>query len=284
MTTNVTGNMRGLASDLENIPDLPSAVNSGIKGDEAHAREGGYHISIEDQPADNYSVVRPDDKAPPGSWPRDQASAIDTSMSTPDMVRAWDRVYAVWADHSDPRRKYFNAFNGWNGKGDAERLDFYANTRKVASADHKWHCHDENGRKYVNDPEMRRAKRSVYAGETVQQYLTGTGGDSEMGGRLVVLQDALGKYWACDGILRYEVDKGTADSLVSPSQAGAYLGTYPSILRFGTSPEGMGSWGRDVATLGGDVTLSAQQVVDLLKTDPEFRAMIIACVNEAEDS
>ena len=79
-----------------------------------------------------------------------------------------------------------------------------------------------------------------------------------MGGRLLVIQDSTQKYWACDGILRYQVDEATAKSLVSGTAAGAYLGTYPSVLQFGTTPEGMNSWGRDVATLGG--TLSDAQV------------------------
>ncbi len=265
MTTEAPDQLRAFARDVEDIPELPSAVNSGIVGDLAHRLNGGYHISIEDQPSDNYSVIRVNDKAPPGNWPRNLAAAVDTSMSTADMVRTWNRVYAVWAARgSDPRAKYFNAFNGWNGVGEAERLDFVTGSRTIASPDHKWHSHDETPRRYVNDAEMRRAKRSVYRGETVQQYLFGnqTSQGGNMAGRLVVIKDTSNQHWACDGIWRTAVSPAAAASIAGPGNANDYLGAYVGIQNFGTTPAGMDAWGRDTATAAavGNAVVSPTQI------------------------
>lgn len=154
------------------LPDYPSAVFSGIKGDKTHRASGGYHISIEDNPSGNYSIVLPKDKAPPGRWPRNTASAGDRSMSTADMIKAWNRWYLVWSNRArDPRAKYVRAYNGWNGKGSAERLDFAKGTRTLASSDHKWHDHREAYRTYVNDTELVRALLSIERGESIEQYV-----------------------------------------------------------------------------------------------------------------
>src|SRR4051812_12278488 len=134
-----------------------SAVFSGIVGDKAHQSRGGYHISIEDQPSNNYSVTRPDDQAPPGTWPRNMAAALDISMNVADMKLWTTRWEKVWADKTDPRRKYFNAFNGYKGTGDAKRYDFVTNKITTASPDHKWHGHKEWKRRYINDPTALKA-------------------------------------------------------------------------------------------------------------------------------
>lgn len=262
MTTSETPTLRAAATDIENIPDLPSAVNSGIVGDRKHAAEGGYHISLMDQPSDNYSAVRPDDKAPPGNWPRDLAAAIDTSMSTDDMVRTWYRVEAVWANPSDPRHKYTNAFNGWNGVGSAERLDFVAGTRTNASSDHMWHCHDEWRRRYVNDPEARRAKISMYRGETIAQYLFGTptgGNDMKL-----LVQDTKGGVHLVDGTWRRYIGQVGQVAGYSPTQAGSpkLLGPFGNdgqVANFGTPPDGMDVWGKDV-----NAPVLSQTVLDAL--------------------
>lgn len=172
MTTLATAVWVDYMNKACSLPDYPSAVFSGITGDKAHRLKGGYHISIQDQPRDNYSVILPDDKAPPGKWARNTASAGDRSMSTSDMIKAWNRWYAVWLNRDkDPRAKYFRGYNGWNGKGSAERLDFRKGTRTNASADHKWHDHREGHRRYCNDPELIRAGLSIERGESIEQYL-----------------------------------------------------------------------------------------------------------------
>lgn len=272
MATLASSNMRGLASDLENISDLPTAVNSGIVGDVAH-KQRGYHTSIEDLADPNdYSNRRPDDKAPPGTWPRNLAAAIDTSMATSDMVRVWNRIYAVWANLNDPRRQYINAFNGWNGVGEAERLDFVSGTRTVATVDHKWHCHQEIRRRFVNDPQMRRAIRSIYAGETITQYL---GTNNTTGGEVsnsVLIQDTSNKVWLCDGKWRRFIGMAGSPEAAGygPTQAGSpnLLGPFGNggaVANYGTSPEGMNAWGRDVDA----PALSPAQITALATTVAE---------------
>lgn len=160
-----------------------SAVLSGIVGDEAHQRGGGYHISIENNRATNYSVIRPDDKAPPGTWPRDLAAAIDMSMNPNDMNVCSSRLWHVWNDTSDPRRIYLNGFNGWfNDGGPAKRYDFVTQGISTTTSDHKWHVHNEIRRRYVTDMFAANAILSILRGETKEQYLAGIAGsgDEEM--------------------------------------------------------------------------------------------------------
>lgn len=151
--------------------EYSSAVFSGIVGDLAHRKRGGYHISIQDQSASNFSVVRADDAAPPGDWSRKDASALDMSMSKTDMVTSTRRWVAVWADKSDPRRKYFNAVNGWLGSGDAKRWDFVKNTVQTSTNDHQWHQHSEWRRRYANDPKAARAAMSITKGESKATWI-----------------------------------------------------------------------------------------------------------------
>jgi hypothetical protein len=169
-----------------------SAVFSGIVGDADHAARGGYHISIEDQSPNNYSVIRPDDKAPPGDWPRNLSSGLDMSMSRADMITCTRRWMAVWSDRTDPRRRYFNAFNGFTGSGGAKRWDFVANTVTAATSDHEWHWHGEVRRRYVNDPQAYRAMDSINRGETKEEYMTSAGFDATDDSRLWTASDRIG--------------------------------------------------------------------------------------------
>ena len=148
----------------------PSAVFSGIV-----AFTGGYHASIEDSVPGSYSVVRPDDAAPPGDWPRNLAAAFDMSMNSNDMIVASQRIVAVWENQHDTRRNYINACNGWLGGGNAIRWDFVTGGWSVASWDHTWHTHSEWRRKYVNDPVAKRAFTSMYAGESHDAFLAWVG-------------------------------------------------------------------------------------------------------------
>lgn len=180
MTTGASSQIRAYAAAWD--ASLPTAVLSGIIGDKAHLAGGGYHISIEDNRPGNYSVVRPLDAAPPGKWSRKDASAVDMSMGKTDQVTCWNRVFAVWVDHTDPRRRYFNAINGWNGVGEPERLDFIANTRKITTRDHWTHTHDETPRCFHNDAFAFDAKLSVWRGETKAAYVARISGGGEMAG------------------------------------------------------------------------------------------------------
>lgn len=178
MTTKANPLLLNVAYRWEEI--YGSAAFSGIVGDEAHAKRGGYHISIEDQSPTNYSVVRPDDKAPPGDWSRQHATALDMSMNKADMILSTRRFMVVWSDRTDPRRKYLNAFNGWTGSGDAQRWDFVTNTVQKSTNDHQWHHHGELRRKYWNDPVAHNAYLSVARGDTKEQWLATNGGVQNM--------------------------------------------------------------------------------------------------------
>lgn len=181
VATLVSEQVRWLADQWEDHCGYPSAVLSGIVPDQRHLDNGGYHCSVEDlRRFDNekdYSNTRPDD--------RDQnvqyGAGIDMSMSPADMKRCHDRVRRVWADKTDPRRVYVNAINTWSGTGDAVRLDFYANTSKYASPDHKWHNHGELRRRWLRDWTAVRAVVSVLRGDTVAQWKASLGqGDDDM--------------------------------------------------------------------------------------------------------
>jgi hypothetical protein len=149
----------------------PSAVFSGIVGDVSHQLSGGYHISIQDNSSDNYSVTRPDDKAPPGTWPRNLASAIDMSMNPSDMALCSGRLWGVWNDTTDPRHKYINGFNGWfNDGGPAKRYDFVTQGISTSSSDHKWHVHLEIRRRYAIDNIAANAILSILRGQNKRQY------------------------------------------------------------------------------------------------------------------
>lgn len=169
MSTVATAVMKKLASDWELKCGLKSAVISGIVGDLAHKLRGGYHISRMDQPASNYSVVRPEDKA--GNGPNDASAGIDMTMSTADMIECTKRLVTVYANMADPRRKYLNAFNGWTGSGDAQRWDVYARKVSWATPDHKWHVHLELRRKYVGSATAAKAVLSILKGESMAAYL-----------------------------------------------------------------------------------------------------------------
>lgn len=169
MSTRATVTLQALAQAWLN--EYPSARFSGILPDPDHLANGGYHVSIEDNPAGNYSITRTDDKAPPGDWPRDCAAAIDVSLALDDMKLCHSRLRAVWRDRTDPRAKYINAHNGWDGNGNAGRYDWVTGTVAAASDDHKWHVHLEIRRRYVNDAKAAAAVLSILRGETLDDYL-----------------------------------------------------------------------------------------------------------------
>lgn len=169
MTTLAYPMLERLATAWENAYD--SAVCSGIVGDAAHRARGGYHMSREDNPAGNYSITRPDDQYGPG----DAAAGIDMSMNARDMALCTRRLLVAYNSPADPRRKYLNAFNGWLGGANATRYDIVARRAGYASPDHKWHCHGEVRRRYVNTPIMVIAVGSLLRGESVAAYLRAIG-------------------------------------------------------------------------------------------------------------
>ncbi len=166
MSTVATAAMRQLAADWEKL--WKSAQISGIVPDARHLRQGGYHCSRQDQvDKSNYSVVRPDDKLGPDN----AAAAIDMTMNRADMIACTKRRVTVFADASDPRRKYINAFNGTLDGSTALRWDVYARKRTSASSDHTWHVHMEVRRKYVESSSAMAAILSVLKGQSKAAFL-----------------------------------------------------------------------------------------------------------------
>lgn len=169
MTTGAHPVMLAFSHDWAKL--FPSAKEAGIVGDLRHELRGGYHISREDNPAGNYSIVRPDDQY----GPVDMASAVDMSMSPSDMKACTARLVAAFTNVNDPRRKYLNAFNGTMDGKNARRWDVYARTVKDASEDHLWHIHLEIRRRYLSSPVATRAVMSILKGEPAPEYLRSIG-------------------------------------------------------------------------------------------------------------
>ena len=165
--------VRNLARDWERECGFKSAQSSGIVGNEEHQKRGGYHISRADNPAGNYSIVRPEDRS--GQGPDDAAAAIDMTMGPGDMRLCTTRLVALYANPNDPRRKYINAFNGTLNNKTARRWDVYARMNSGATLDHLEHVHLEVRRRYVNSPTAMRAILSGLKGEAVSEYLEAIG-------------------------------------------------------------------------------------------------------------
>jgi len=162
----VSQQARDIAGGIIHNCGYKSAVLSGVAGDPAHLERGGYHCSVLELRAhgnqNDYSNTKTADHDQNVAY----ASAIDISLSSSEMVKAFGRVHAVWLDRTDPRRVFINAINGWDGSGDATRLNFDAGTSEYASPDHKWHNHMEIHRKYILDARAARAVVSIYSGES----------------------------------------------------------------------------------------------------------------------
>lgn len=169
MTTVATPALKLLAAEWEKL--FGSAKTSGIIGDARHKAAGGYHLSRQDNPAGNYSIVRPDDKY----GPADAASAVDMTMNTADMKTCTARLVAAYNNLNDPRRKYINAFNGTTDGKTARRWDVYGRKIEGASADHVWHIHVSIRRRYANSTVAMQGILSILKGETVSTYLKASG-------------------------------------------------------------------------------------------------------------
>lgn len=225
MTLSPTTPMLWAAQQIVYHMDYPSAVFSGINGDQRHFERNTYHIGIAELPIpDGFSNVRPDDKAPPGTWSRWHSSAEDISMSKADMVKNYYRWLVVFNNRRfDPRAKFFNAYNGWDGVGDAKRMDFVTGTIGYATPDHTWHRHNEKRRRYWNDWDAAKAQASVDRGESMSQYISGNGGSDKM--YMYVRDTSNGEVWFTDGIHRRWV---TADEYAVWSVQTAYPGHFAS--------------------------------------------------------
>jgi hypothetical protein len=165
MGTLISDPLRYAADQLVHHSGYASAVLSGLAPDNQHLDRGGFHCSVLDLRAhgneDDYSNTRTNDRDLNVQY----GAAFDVSLAKADMIRAFGRVHTVWADLADPRRRFVNAVNCWDGSGDATRLDFDAGRAERASSDHVWHVHGEIHRRFVLDPKAARAVVSIFQGE-----------------------------------------------------------------------------------------------------------------------
>jgi len=211
----------------ETLADYPSATFSGIVPDQAHLDRGGYHCSIEDLirfgNGGDYSNTRPLDKAPPVTKPNGvkQSAAVDVSLSRADMVKLYGRVKRVFDDRTDPRRKWLNYWNAWNGVAGnlPDRFNFQSNTIGTTDRSHEWHSHDDHPRLYVDLAASEadcwtamRAALSVVKGETKEQWLASEGDDMALTESEHYIQHVIN--WRVAGIIVM------ADPVTSPAWQG----------------------------------------------------------------
>ncbi len=163
----VSAPMRAIVKGVEK--EYKSAVFAGIVPDRRHLRSGGYHCCLvhlwQYGNADDYSNRRKlDNSTAFTKQGREYSCAYDISLSRADMKRVHGRVRKVYLDRQDPRRKYINAINCWDGSGDAVRYDFQANTAGFASDDHKSHVHGDVPRAYVDvHRDLKQAEKAARA-------------------------------------------------------------------------------------------------------------------------
>jgi hypothetical protein len=166
MATNAPAALEWFANAWEHAIDTAEKRNdaatiSGIVGDLAHRKSGGYHISRQDQPSTNYSVA---DCPPDSRGAADHASAVDMSMLPRDMVLVYGRLYASWADRNDPRLDHCRGINGTRDGKTAMRVDCQFHRTESATSDHLWHVHLEVLRQYNNDMTTMNDILSVIVG------------------------------------------------------------------------------------------------------------------------
>lgn len=166
--------LRGVVARVEDV--RRSAVMAGIVPDARHYKTGGYHVCLfhlrTHGKLGDYSSSRTLDTPPKVSKAGEGYScAYDIGMSRADMIRTHGAVRKVWLDRADPRRRFINAINCWDGAGDATRYNFQQNTAGFATPDHKTHVHGDAPRCYM-DPAHKdhekaaRAHASVLIGES----------------------------------------------------------------------------------------------------------------------
>ncbi|MEV0731326.1 hypothetical protein [Polymorphospora sp. NPDC050346] len=184
MTTETTRQLRYAAQKWEDEAGYPSAVLSGIVPDAAHLARGGPHVSIEDLRLHgnypDYSTPDPLGR-PPAVVNLKAAAAIDMSVSRADMVKSHGRVYRVWLDPTDPRRRYVNAINVWDGvPGNLpDRFNFQTGERTKTDRSHEWHCHADFVRSRWDEQSVGRAAAdraarafvSLISGESRQTWI-----------------------------------------------------------------------------------------------------------------
>lgn len=179
MVTEITPQLQYAAQKWQKDAGYPSAVLSGILPNAEHLRDGGPHVSIEDLKRygnyPDYSTPDPLGR-PPAVKNLRAGSAIDMTVNKADMVKMHGRVLKVWQDHTDPRRRFINAINVWDGVTGhlPDRFNFQTNQRAPTDRSHEWHGHADFVRsrwdqQSVGKPEADKAARafvSLISGES----------------------------------------------------------------------------------------------------------------------
>lgn len=166
--------LRGVVASVEAV--RKSAVMAGIVPDRRHLDSGGFHVCLVHLRKygnfGDYSSSSSLDRPPKVSKAGEGYScAYDIGMSKPDMIKTYAAVKRVHGDKSDPRRKFVNAINVWDGDGDAQRFNFQTGKVGYANASHKTHVHGDCPRCYMDPahPEHAKAARahiSILTGES----------------------------------------------------------------------------------------------------------------------
>lgn len=100
--------------------------------------------------------------------------SIDLCMNELDLFLSTIRWMNVWADLSDPRRKYFRKFSGWQGPGigSGNALWWNMTTRDVdqATNDYQWHQTIMLNSRCLHDPMAYEAIVSIVIGESSRTW------------------------------------------------------------------------------------------------------------------
>lgn len=171
--------LRTVVARVEDV--RKSAVMAGIVPDRRHLRNGGFHVCLVHLRMygnfGDYSSVRALDRPPKVSKAGEGYScAYDIGMSRADMIKTTVSVKRVHGDKSDPRRRFINAINCWDGSGDPQRFNFQSGTVTRATRDHTTHVHGDVPRCFMDPehPEHTKAARahiSVLTGESKAAWI-----------------------------------------------------------------------------------------------------------------
>lgn len=140
------------------------AFLSGIVGDAAHARTGGYHISRDDirrTLGNDYSTSLANDRAYGPGW---AASAVDFTLDARCMRTMTQRLDDGMRRGDFRVHRYLRAFNGTVNGSSAVRVEVAERRHYWATPDHLWHVHIEFYRRWAGNASAMKHVRDVILG------------------------------------------------------------------------------------------------------------------------
>jgi hypothetical protein len=211
-------------------------IGSGIVGDSNHG--SGYHISRQDNPGGNYSVILPLDK----QGPSDGAAAIDISFSAANM-RKFTKLLMGGLDRKDPRLK---AIKEVIGTVDSRNVVRYTRSSPTSNpvwagsdSSHLSHIHVSIFRAYINDWNVLKG---------ILEFLGGTASTTTTGG---IIFDMVGLKKGDSGesvkvlqimLVRAGFSAGSADGEYGAKTAAAVLKLRKSIGSTATNGNTITAW------------------------------------------